>query len=57
MGVAVEVDEDEEVRKRIASGELVPHPKGDPPVRDHIVAQLRARMSAPRPPLAKKAAG
>jgi hypothetical protein len=33
----------------VASGELVPHVKSEPPVRDHIVAQLRARIAAPKP--------
>ena len=49
MGEPVVVDEEEAVRARIASGELVPFPGGEPPVREHIVAQLRARMASPRP--------
>jgi hypothetical protein len=56
VSVAADVVDDEIVRQRIASGELRPLPKwGDPPVRDHVMAQLRARMNAPRPPKAKAA--
>jgi hypothetical protein len=50
MGPSAELDDEEDVRRRIASGELVRHVShGAPPVRDHIVAQLRAQVSAPKP--------
>jgi hypothetical protein len=49
MAEAAGVEDDDVVRQRIATGELVPFPGGEPPVREHIMAQLRARMAAPRP--------
>lgn len=57
MGDPPDLDEDEQVRQRVTRGELVRLPPGEAPVRDHVVAELRARIAAPKPPLAKKAAG
>jgi hypothetical protein len=51
---APELDEEDDVRRRIASGELVRLPPGEAPVREHVLAQLRARLAAPRVPLPKK---
>lgn len=49
IGQTADLEDEESVRRRIAAGELVPFPGGEPPVREHIVAQLRARMASPRP--------
>lgn len=41
--------DDDDVRRRVAAGELVPLPRwGEPPVREHMLAQLRANVSRPR---------
>lgn len=46
-----EIEDDAAVRARVASGELVPLPQwGEPPVREHVVAQLRANVARPRTP-------
>lgn len=46
-----EVEDDEVVRRRVASGELVPLPRwGEPPVRDHVVAEMRAKLAQPARP-------
>lgn len=43
------VEDDDAVRARVARGELVPLPKwGEPPVREHVLAQLRANVTRPR---------
>jgi hypothetical protein len=49
IGETADLEDEERVRQRIAAGELVRFHGGEPPVREHIMAQLRARLAAPRP--------
>jgi hypothetical protein len=48
MAEPPDLDSEEDVRRRVATGELVKHAAGTTPVRDHVVAQLRAHMARPR---------
>jgi hypothetical protein len=43
-----DLDSEDDVRRRMATGELVKHAPGTTPVREHVVAQLRAHMAKPR---------
>jgi hypothetical protein len=42
------LDSEAEVQRRMTTGELVRHAPGSTPVREHVVAQLRAHMARPR---------
>jgi hypothetical protein len=49
--------DDDEVRSRVARGELVRAPAfGEPPIDPHALAALRARVAAYKPPRRRKVA-
>ena len=48
MAASADLDSEEDVKRRVATGELVKHAAGTTPVREHVVAQLRTHMARPR---------